>query len=104
MVKAIVNDNGRYRGRVRKTDESFRWDPPGLPASALPVKVPPIVEDMDRLLKEAGSLGLAADEGEALRSVRAIERAITVHDTNTLLRARPWLDKQLEKLRPGEAA
>lgn len=100
-LKAIINSNGRYYGKT-KTDVSFRWDHPALPSSALPLEVPPIVVDMRELLARGAGLGLGGDDdAKVAAGIQAIERGIEAHDTKSLLRARPWLEGEVDKLESG---
>ena len=99
---AVINSNGRFRGQIKEPKESFTWDPPKLPASALPSRVPPIVADVRQLLEAAGRLGLGAENDSDAAGVKALEAAIETHDTRSLERGKPWLAGEIAK-RKAEA-
>lgn len=94
---AIINNrDGQFRGKTKK-NKKFRWDPPELPASALPSNTPPIVAEVRELVKKAANLGLGGDDDMDARGIRAAEKAISQHDTASLQRAKTWLEGEVEK-------
>lgn len=108
LFATVSQSDGRFRGTYKADGGkkvSFTWDPPALPRSALPTTEPPIVTDMRELLKQAGALGLGAgDDEKTTNAIAAIERGIDAHDRGSLKRARPWIEKEIERLTPTEGA
>lgn len=98
---AIVNQGGRLRGKT-KDGEKFKWDPPELPASALPNTEPPIVSEVRELVAKAANLGLGGDDEKDARGIEAAEKAISQHDTESLQRAKTWLEAEVEKREKAE--
>lgn len=98
---ALINPGGRFRGKT-KDGERFKWDPPELPASALPNTEPPIVSEVRELIQKAANLGLGGDDEKDARGIEAAEKAISQHDTDSLQRAKTWLEGEVEKREKAE--
>ena len=84
---AIVHDGGAHRGKT-KDGKTFRWDPPDLPAWALPAASPPATEDqlraIDRLAVERV---IPAKQEEALK--RRLAAGLTQAGADDAIR---WLE------------